>query len=116
VIKAIQTLMTKTGDAIALAPRLVRKPFVLRRWLLSAHWAQIVLVLTILTMPSLIPSAVDIQLEKLYQPSTTQKILGFFKPTKPDPRLKNLQKLVRIILWTGSGSLVLYLSTAEQPL
>lgn len=114
-IKAIETLMTRTGDAIALAPRLTRKPFVLRRWLLSAHWAQIILALAILTMPSLVPSAVDIQLEKLYPPTTTKKILGLIKSTKPDPRLKDLQKLVRIVLWTGSGNLVLYLLLLHIP-
>ncbi|MEW5804149.1 MAG: serine/threonine-protein kinase [bacterium] len=115
VIKAILTLMARTRDAIALAPRLVRKPFVLCHWLLSARWAQLVLVLVVLTMPSLVPSAVDVQLEKLYPPITTKKILGLIKYTKPDPRLKDRQKLVRIVLWTGSGSLVLYLLLLHIP-
>ncbi|MGA1869819.1 MAG: serine/threonine-protein kinase [bacterium] len=115
VIKVIQPLMTKTGYAIALAPRLRRKPYVVRCWLLSAHWAQIVLVLAILTMPRVVPSAVDIQLKKLYPPIITTNILGLIKHTKPDPRLKNLQNLVRILLWAGSGSLVLYLLLLHIP-
>ncbi|MGA1824015.1 MAG: serine/threonine-protein kinase [bacterium] len=113
-INAIRTLLRKTGDAIALLPRLTRKPLVLRRWLLSAHWAHIVLVLVIITMPRLIPSAIDIPLKKLYPP-ITEINLGLIHHTKHNPHFKVLHNLVRMVLWTGSGSCVLCLLLLHIP-
>jgi len=72
-----QAIMTRTRYAVTLAPRLARKPAVLRRWMLSARWAQIALLLVILFMPSFIHLAVDAQLEKLYPPITKIKLYGW---------------------------------------
>ncbi len=110
-----RTLTAKMGNTAAFTSRLARKPAILRHWLLSARWAQLVLVLVVLTMPSLIPSAVDRKLEKLYPPITTNKLFGLMKRTKPNPRLESRQKLVRVLLWTGSGGVVLYFLLVHIP-
>ena len=75
-VSSPQTIVTRTRHAVTLAPRLARKPAVLRRWLLSARRAQIALLLVILFMPSFIPLAVDAQLEKSYPQITEKKLYG----------------------------------------
>ncbi|MGA1875250.1 MAG: serine/threonine-protein kinase [bacterium] len=115
VTAAIHSLLTKTGNALKLLPRLIRKPAVIRHWLLSSYLAQVCLVLVIFLMPSIIPSAVDAQLEKLYPPITNHMMFGLVKHTEPDPRLEGRQKLARILLWTGSCGLVLYLLLLHIP-
>ena len=110
-----QAIMTRTRYAVTLAPRLARKPAVLRRWLLSARWAQIALLLVILFMPSFIHLAVDPQLEKLYPPITKKKMYGLISSTTTNPLLESSQKLARVALWGGAGCIVLYLLLLHTP-
>jgi predicted Ser/Thr protein kinase len=110
-----RVIMTRTRYAVTLAPRLAKKPAVLRLWLLNARWAQVALLLLILFMPNFIPSAVDAQLEKLYPPITTKKWYGLVRSTATNPRLESRQKLARVVLWAGSGFIVLYLLLLHIP-
>ena len=115
VVGVFQDLNTKTYDSIRLAPKIVRKPKLFLYWLFSARWAQLALLLVVLGLPKFIPSIVDTHLEKLYPPIIEKKFYGIIKHTRPNPLLESSQKIARIMLWTGSGGLVIFLLTLHIP-
>ena len=113
--EVFQGFKNKTYDSIRLAPKIVRKPKIFLYWLYSARWAQLAILLVVLGLPKFIPSIVDTGLEKLYPPITENKFYGIIRNTKPKPLLESRQKLARIMLWTGSGGLVIFLLTLHIP-
>ena len=110
-----QAHKTKTLDSIRLSPKIVRKPKLFLFWLFSARWAQAALLLVFLCLPNFIPTVVDAQLEKLYPPVIEKKFLGIIKRAKPNPLLENRRKIARIVLWSGSGGLVIFLLVLHIP-
>ena len=113
--EVFQDLKTKTYDSIRFAPKIVRKPKIFLYWLFTARWAQLALLLVVLGLPKFIPSILDTGLEKLYPPITEKKFYGIIKKTRPNPLLESRQKMARIILWTGSGGLVVFLLMLHIP-
>ncbi|RJP26223.1 MAG: serine/threonine protein kinase [Candidatus Abyssobacteria bacterium SURF_5] len=112
---ALGVFLREIFRGILLMPGIVRKPSVLGRCLLTAHLAQITVVLVIVGMASFVPAAVDAQLEKLYPPTTVRMIFGLRTNTMPHPRLDQQKKLARHILWAGSGSLIVCLFLLHVP-
>lgn len=108
-------LIRRTSHAATLVPKLIRKPAILYRWLLSAHLAQAALVFVVLTMPSYIPSLLDERFEERYPPITSERMFGLVRDSSPDPHLDQSRKQARIVLWTGSGFLILYLLLLHIP-
>jgi tRNA A-37 threonylcarbamoyl transferase component Bud32 len=115
VVGVFRGLKTNIYDSTRLAPKIVRKPKLFLYWLFSARWAQLVLLLVVLGLPKFIPSIVDPQLEQLYPPITEKKYWGLIKNARPDPLLESRQKIVRIVLWAGSGGLVIFLLVLHIP-
>jgi tRNA A-37 threonylcarbamoyl transferase component Bud32 len=115
VVGVFQDLKTKTYDSTRLAPKIVRKPKLFLYWLFSARWAQLVLLLVVLGLPKFIPSIVDAQLEQLYPPIIEKKYWGLIKNSKPNPLLESRQKIARVMLWVGSGGLVIFLLILHIP-
>ncbi|MCP4627326.1 MAG: serine/threonine protein kinase [bacterium] len=109
------TLKTKTFDSIRLSPKIVRKPKLFLYWLFSARWAQIALLLVVIGLPYFIPIIVDAQLEKLYPPVIEKKFLGLVKQAKPNPLYENRRKASIIVLWSGSGAIVIFLLVLHIP-
>ena len=109
------SLKTKTTDSIRLSPRIVRKPKLFLYWLISARWAQIALLVVVIGLPNFIPTVVDAHLEKLYPPVVEKKLLGIFKHAKPHPLLENRRKTARIVLWSVSSGLVVFLLVLHIP-
>ena len=115
VVRVFQDLKTKTYDSTSLAPKIVRKPKLFLYWLFSARLAQLVLLLVVLGLPKFVPSIVDAQLEQFYPPITEKKYWGLIKNSRPNPLLESRQKIARVILWTGSGGLVIFLLMLHIP-
>jgi len=115
IVGVFQGLKTKTYDSIRVAPKIVRKPKIFLYWLFGARWAQLTLLLVVLGLPKFIPSVIDTSLEKLYPPIIEKKFYGIIKNTKPNPLLESRQKIARIMLWAGSGGLVIFLLTLHIP-
>lgn len=100
---------------LVLLPDLVRKPAIIRRWLLGARRAQLALLIVIVTVPTFIPAALDHVLEKAYPPEETSKLFGLVEQIHPDPRLGPRKALARMLLWTGAAGLVLGLLWLQIP-
>jgi tRNA A-37 threonylcarbamoyl transferase component Bud32 len=115
VVGVFQDLKTKTYDSTRLAPKIVRKPKLFLYWLFSARLAQLVLLLVVLGLPKFVPSIVDAQLEQFYPPIIEKKYWGLIKNSRPNPLLESRQKIARVILWTGSGGLVIFLLMLHIP-
>ena len=95
---------------------LFRKPAVLRYWLFTAYWAQLALVLAVLTTPTLIPAGLDRLLEKAYPPKATKRVFGLLQTKSTDPRLQSRKQQARIVLWVAAGGGVLFLFWRHMPL
>jgi len=115
VVGLFQDLKIRIYDSIWLAPKIVRKPKLFLYWLFSARWAQFALLLVVLSLPKFIPSIVDTQLEKLYPPITEKKYFGIVKYARPNPLLESSRQSARLILWTGSCGLVIFLLVLHIP-
>jgi predicted Ser/Thr protein kinase len=111
----IRSLFKRIVLAIKLLPKVARKPVVLRKWLLSAHLAQISLIALPVAMWTLLPSAVDTRLQKRYQPIPVKTMFGLKTEFLPDPRLEERREFIRTVLWWNSGGLVLFLLLLHLP-
>ncbi len=89
-----------------LFPRMVAKPAVALFWLARSHVAQLILVLSLIFMPQIVPNLADQVLAYLYRPVST-KLLGVIPITTSNPKLRARQAQARLVLWYGSGAAVL---------
>ena len=95
--------------------KLFRKPGTITYWLLTAHWAQVALLVIIFGLPIVMSTVVDTTLEKIYPPVTEEKLFGIVSYQKSDPRLEDRQETARAILWTISLSCLCYLLILNIP-
>lgn len=107
--------LTISREARQWAPALLRKPPLVRHWLLRAHWAQVILVIFLLGMPSLIPEWIDGIIEQLSPPSTAQKLGRLFDGLLNQPALSNTQIGTRALLWSVASVVVLALFWLHIP-
>jgi hypothetical protein len=114
-VSVFQNLHARIYDSIGLAPKIVRKPKPVLYWLFSARWAQLAMLLVVISLPKFIPSILDPQLEMLYPPITEKKYFGIVKYAKPNPLLESRRKMARIMLWTGCCGLVIFLLVLHKP-
>lgn len=94
-------------NAQKLAPSMLRKPALIRHWLLRAHWAQLVLVVFLFSMPNFIPENIDNLFEQLSSPSTSQEFARFFDGIFNRPELSTGQIITRAALWFTATLVVL---------
>jgi len=102
-------------SAYQLTPVITRKPALIRHWLIGAHWAQLVLVIFLIVMPSLIPESIDTFIEQLSPPSATQKFVRFFDGLLKQQALTSGQITTRVIVWLSSIIVVLLLFWLHIP-
>jgi serine/threonine protein kinase len=102
-------------SATTMAPRLAHKPRVLLHWLLTAHRAQIVLLATLLLMPSLAPEWIDSLVEKIAPPTTSEQFVRFLNNLKAEQNLEAYQVVTRSLLWGGSFLLVVLAFFLQLP-
>ena len=107
--------LTISSNAQQLAPAMLRKPVVIRHWLFRAHWAQLVLVIFLLSMPSLIPEIIDGIIEQFSPPSTSQKFARFVDDLLNKPELSSNQTITRAVLWSSASLIVLVLFWLNIP-
>ncbi len=110
-----QRLARNIRETSKLLPGMRCKPAIARHWLLSARKAQVVLLVALLVLPGLVPAGFDRVLEVIYPPQTSQHVFGLVTKTVPDPRLKNRQQVIRLLLWGGGAVLVLSLFWLHIP-
>lgn len=102
-------------DTVKLLQGMRRKPALARYWLVSARNAQVTLLVLLLVLPGLVPVGIDHVLEFIYPPQTSQHVFGLLTKTVPDPRLEDLQQLVRLLLWGLGAALVMGLLWLHIP-
>ncbi|PLX45412.1 MAG: hypothetical protein C0609_03135 [Deltaproteobacteria bacterium] len=86
-------------------PSLAARPGAVAVWLIRSHVAQLILLLTLLLMPTIIPAASDKLMEAIYRP-VTNKVLGVLPVRQKNPKLELRKEQARILLWYGSGFVV----------
>lgn len=101
--------------ATFLAPKIIKKHKIVQKWIVTAHVAQIVLLLTVLLMPRYIPNLADTTINKISPPSISEKFSGFFKQFQDEPKLTQRQYTTRIVLWSSSISIILLLLWIHIP-
>ena len=111
---AVLTL-NKARSAAILLPGMIRKPVVARHCLFGARLAQIVLLVSLLTMPTLIPEFFDALTDKLSPPTATENFQRFFKGLQHSPNLDFYQVIIRTTLWGGTGLVILFLFWLNIP-
>jgi tRNA A-37 threonylcarbamoyl transferase component Bud32 len=110
------TTLHTTLSATKLAPGLVRKPRLVHRWLLTAHWAQLILLCALLLMPSLVPEWIDsIREGAAAPPTTTEKLQHFFNQLTARQNPETYQEVSRTALWGGSAVIVLFAFFLQLP-
>ncbi len=115
-LNAAATTLHTTLSATKLAPGLVRKPRLARRWLLTAHWAQLILLCALLLMPSHVPEWIDSILEgDAAPPTTTEKLQHFFNQLTARQDPETYQEASRTALWGGSAVIVLFAFFLQLP-
>lgn len=102
-------------DLLPAFRRMLRKPAILRVWILTAHNAQVALLAVLLILPTVVPAGLSYALEKVYPPVTTQHLLGLMTKTVPDPRVKERQRLILALLWIGASGVTLLLLWTHIP-
>jgi len=103
---------------------MIHKPKLILHWLLTARWAQIALLVIVLTMPSLVPKAVDGIVNMISPPTkpkgAIQRFSSFLQHAQGsssefDKEQESRQAVTRTILWSGSGVLILVLLWLHIP-
>lgn len=95
-------IRTTTLTASQVIPEVIRKPSVIRRWLLTAYWFFISLFITLILMNTVIPVAVDKTLSKIYPQIETKKIFGLFVEKSDDPRIAWQRTVILAVFWAGT--------------
>ena len=118
-LNAAATTLHTTISATKLAPGLLRKPRLVRHWLLTAHRAQLVLLCVLLLMSSPVPEWIDSTLEGPAAPPTaTEKLQHFFNQFTAIQTRQNLetrQEVTHTALWGGSAAIVLFAFFLQLP-
>jgi predicted Ser/Thr protein kinase len=98
-----------------LTTKIIKKPKIAKKWIATAHAAQIVLMLTVLLMPRYIPNIADDIINKMSPPTISERFSGFLKQFQDEPRLTQRQYTTRIVLWSASISIILLLLWIHIP-
>lgn len=108
------TTWYKARSALCLIPAITHKPAIIRHWLLGARWAQTALLISILFMPTVVPEMIDSIVDRYSTgPTAMEKFSRLLKlDSKP---VKTHHDTTRQIVWTGSGTLVLFLFLLAIP-
>jgi hypothetical protein len=114
-LSIIRSLADRAFTGLGLIPLLVKKPAVLSLWLLTAYAGQIVLLLLLLTLPTVVMPAIDDRLEVMYPATIKEKFFGLRAEIHEDPRLNSRKQLARTVLWTSAGGIVLFLFLIHIP-
>lgn len=87
-----------------------RKRRVVALWLITAHGAQIALLVLFLALQIGFPRVRDAALDRAIPESTSGKLLGLFGgESEADRRRQVASRLVTILAWAGGGSIVLFM-------
>ena len=97
-----------TNAALKLIPGVAKKPSVIGRWLLSSYWFYIAVVLIVVLMNTLVYSAVNNTLNKIYPPKVHKRMFGLATYTSQDPRIARQRNLIMGLFWIGAGGLNIY--------
>ena len=115
VVARLRSLPQRLGEGIRFVPAIIRKPAIVRTWLLTARAAQVTLVLAVLFVPLLLPRVIDPVLEKMYPPVKQEKLFGLVQTSYENPRLEPRKVQARTVLWLLSGGAVLLLLVLRIP-
>jgi len=104
-----QSIKFTTAAAIELIPHVVIKPSVLWRWLAFSYWFYISLVVAVISMNTLVYSAVDGALNRIYPPQTYKRMFGLMQGVRQDSRIEWQRNLILGLFWAGAGGLSIYI-------
>ena len=101
-------IRASTASASQLIPAVVRKPSVVLRWIFASSWFYISIVIALVLMNTVVPSAVDATLAKLYPQIETKRMFGLIVQKSDDPRIIWQRKIVLGLFWAAACGLNAY--------
>lgn len=111
----ITTLKKDTLEALRSFPILRKKRSLLVFWLLTARKAQIILILSLLSIPTVLSLSMDRVFEATFRPVTKKIVFGLIDRRKDNPCLPYAKGTGRIILWTGAAGAFTVLLILHMP-
>ena len=103
-----RSLKATTNAALQLVPGVIKKPSVVGRWFFGSYWFYIAVVVAVVLMNSLVYSAVNRTLNKIYPPQVHKKMFGLATHATQDPRVEWQRNLIMGVFWIGAGGLNIY--------
>ncbi len=88
-------IKSSTSSSVHLIPSVLRKPSVLWRWLFCSYWFYLSLILSFILINTVVDTAVDKSLAKLYPPIKTKQLFGLVVQEQDDPRIAWQRTLIR---------------------
>lgn len=113
--RCAQGIKHNVEATLPLLPTMRRKPAIARHWLLTAHGAQFLLVLTLLALPTFVPAVVETLLQQIFAPYVTKPLFGLLNQTVPNPRIGQAHQMIMFLLWVGAIGAVLALLWRHIP-
>lgn len=101
-------LKASTASASQLIPAVARKPFVILRWIFASAWFYISIIIAVVLMTTVVPSAVDATLAKMYPQIETKKLFGLIVKKSDDPRIIRQRQIILGIFWAAVCGLNAY--------
>lgn len=98
------TLLKNTREALRSFPAIRTKRSILFFWLLTARKAQIVLILSLLAIPTVLTLSMDRVFELAFRPVSKTIVFGLIDRKTENPCLPYAKVAGRIILWTGAAA------------
>ncbi len=98
-------LASLPGDmkhSISYLPELRRNPSVIPVWLKGARAAQIVLLLSVLLVPTVLTKASDAVMGLVFRPVTKEHLFGLIETERENPRLQAARTTGRVLLYLGT--------------
>jgi hypothetical protein len=114
-LKTLSGLPKRLAESIRCLPVAAKSPSTLFIWLKRAHAAQIVLVLSLVLVPTVLPRALDSALELIFPPVTEKKLFGLIERTHENPHLEGVRTAGRVILFIGAFGTVSVLLLLQLP-
>jgi len=109
------TLRKRISEALLSFPLLRRNKTLLAYWLLGARKAQIIVLLLLLTVPTVFTYAMDNTLSFVLRPVTKKIVFGLIDRKKENPLLPAAKVMGRILLWSGTTCTAVILFILNMP-
>jgi hypothetical protein len=110
-----ESLLVWTASSSQLVPAVVRKPLVVWRWIIGSYWFYISIIIAVILMKTVVPSAVGATLSKVYPQIETRKMFGLIVQKSENPRISLQRAIIIKILWASAFGVNAYVLLLSLP-